>query len=353
MIIASKDVLTAFTKNMTAYTEAMELKVGESNEKFNAAIEKTNSEVSSKLDELYKKQGELIETTISSNNTNIEILLNSNKDAIDSIAHEIKENADKSIKANRDNLSQLLDATKQSVIQVANEIKQDNEAIKNDLVESQKRWKLESEALEQSHTDKVIEIHTKAESAIADIQSKIISTESNLRENMNSIKEEINKTVTIFTDKLNEVRTKAVSINQETLHDLKALISSSMHVDDLQIASAKLSNNIKETLSILDKSSTNIGSSLSKINESICESATKYEDSIRNYDEKLQYVGSILNLFQQHITDMAVLRSVLEETKMVLKQVEEVNYQETAGTESDKKTCHQISGKEGRAKKKN
>lgn len=352
MIIASKDVLTAFTKNMTTYTEAMELKVGESNETFNTAIEKALSDVSSKLDELHKKQAELIETTISRNNTNIETLLNSNKDAINSVAREIKENADNSITANRDNLSQLLEATKQSITQVANEIKQDNESIKNELVESQKRWKSESETLEKNHTNKVIEIHAKAESEIADILSKIISTESALRENLNGIKDEINKSVAIFTERLNEVRTKAVSINQETLHDLKALISSSMHVDDLQIASTKLSNNIKETLGVLDKNSTNISNNLSKINESISESAAKYEDSIRNYDEKLKYIGSILNLFQQHITDMAVLRSVLEETKMVLKQAEESNEKATAGPENDKNTYHRALDKEGRAKKK-
>ncbi len=323
LVEKSKEYLNNHLELVNDYIKELTDQIDDVRNKFVKSIGELSDEMSKKLDELHGKETELIETTIIDNRTSIGNLLGENKQEVQKAIADLGSNLQSSfdgikgvittsIQTNKDNIDGLLKHYKESISEVSNEIKTDNEKIKDELMAAQKGWKDAAEDMERKHQEEVIKINGKAQQDILKISNAIIGIERTLQQSLNNIAENITNSISKFNSKQDSIKTEAVKQNEELLKDIRDKISKSFQINTLQTATGELVNSINGTLNRFNSETNRITDSLSNVEKSIKESSDKYAEAIRNYDEKIDYIGDVINLFKTHITDMAILRSELE-----------------------------------------
>lgn len=399
----SNEYLKNHTGMMSVYLTKLEKQTNYTCDRFLDSVEILLKTIKSELDELHKKDSELIGTTIKENEGNVNRLLGENKSAIEAIANGIKEDYENiktelqasqdrwkgqaeeiekanlakieniqgetekkvqainaaittlgeglqtsfdsvkdeiksSIENNKTNLETLLSANEQSIKRVSDEIKSDNGSIVEELAKAQKGWKEAAEDMERKHQGEVIKIKEKAQQDILKISDAIIRIESTLQQSLNNIAENITKSISEFNSKQDSIKTDAVKQNEELLQDVREQISKSFQINTLQTATGELVNSINGTLNRFNSETNRITGSLSDVEKSIKESSDKYAEAIRNYDEKVKYIGSVIDLFKAHITDMALLQNELE--KLNANQVVKELKDDAAQKHEEKQKSH-------------
>ena len=384
----SNEYLKNHTGMMSVYLAKLESQINYTCDSFLGSVDTLLKSIKTELDELHKKDSELIGATIKDNEDNVNKLLGENRSAVEAIANGIKEDYEKikselqtsqdrwkgqaeeiekanlakieniqgetekkvqainaaittlgeglqtsfdsvkdeiksSIENNKTNLETLLSANEQSIKRVSDEIKNDNGSIVEELAKAQKGWKEAAEDMERKHQDEVIKIKEKAQQDILKISDAIVRIESTLQQSLNNIAENITKSISEFNSKQDSIKTDAVKQNEKLLQDIREQISKSFQINTLQTATGELVNSINGTLNRFNSETNRITGSLSDVEKSIKESSDKYAEAIRNYDEKIDYIGNVINLFKAHITNMAALEIEVSKFGETLKQTQE------------------------------
>lgn len=345
----STTTIAEWNKNLTE-------KSNEYLKSFEDSIGKLPDAMAKKLDELHEKETELVKATISDNRTGVDTLLRENKQAIqDAIAdlgtnlqesfEGIKNVIASSIKTNEENLAGLIGCYDASIKTVSAEIKTDNESIKNELVEAQKRWKESAEQCEMEHLEKVKKIIQDTAGEIQSIQTKITSIESALHASLDGIMNKVTESIGHFEEKQEEIKKFVLENNKGLQTDLTKQIHDAFQINELSMERDKLIEGINSTANNLRTQTKVILDNLSKVNEelknnkdSLKESSDIYRDTVVKSNDLITYIHGTLNLIKSHLTQMNVIHSeinmlqteagtfqnALQELKKSIKEVEEL-----------------------------
>lgn len=346
LVEKSKEYLEKHMQSVNGYIIDLKAQIDKTRNAFEDSIGALPDAMSQKLDELHGKESELIKTTIIDNRTSIDNLLGENKKAVktaiadlgsnlQSSFDEIKDVIATSIQTNKDNLDKLLKDYKGSISAVLTEIKIDNETIKSELMAAQKGWKDAAEDMERKHQNEVIKINEKAQQDILKISNAIIEIERSLQQSLNKIAGEVTNSISVFNSKQESIKSDTVKRDEELLNDIRTQIIDSFRT--LQSSTGEIVGSIKGTLDKFKSETEKITGSLSTVERSIKESSDKYAETIRNYDEKIDYIGDVINLFKAHVTNMAALEIEVNKFGETLKQTQELANSTAPKKENPKK----------------
>lgn len=319
LITDSNDYLNNHMSAMSVYLASLDKQTQNTYNSFIETIKTMEGNVASKLNELYEMQNGLIKDTI-----------DGNKDTIKS-----------SLKENELNIQKILDANKDAIENISQNIKNDNEEIKNELIAAQKRWKEQAEETQRVHNSEVKTINDNARVSIQDILTKITSIETALQLSLIKIKEDVVQSVESFMKEQNEVKQFVIESNKGLQTDLTKQIHDAFQVNEAKEASSKLIDSIHNTINNLNTQTNSIVGSLSKVNESIGNSTEKYSKVVGESDEVIRYISGTLELFKNHINTIHILdsnvisvKSVLDELQQSLQRIKELQDDSRISTKS-------------------
>lgn len=301
LITDSNDYLNNHTSAMSVYLASLDKQTQDTYNTFIETIKTMEENVASMLNELYEKQNGLIKDTIDDNRNSIK----------------------SSLKENELNIQKILDANKDAIEAVSLNIKNDNEGIKNELVAAQKRWKEQAEETQRVHNSEVKTINDNARASIQDILTKITNIETDLQLSLTKITEDIVQSVEGFMKEQNEVKKFVVESNKGLQTDLTKQIHDAFQVNEAKDASSKLIESIHSTINSLNTQTNSIVGCLSKVNESIGNSTEKYSKVVGESDDVIRYISGTLELFKNHINTIHILDSNVNSLKSVLDELQQ------------------------------
>lgn len=287
---SSRETLNSQKQMNKEFLENCENSLSQLSVLVNSSLSKLSITLINKLDEIQQQETLLIESTIKGNTYDIGLLLNANRDSIE---------------------------------RIANEIKDDNDGLKIYLADFQKWLKESAIEIETNHLKDVIQIKHEAEEKLSQLQSTILDIHQSLDSTLESIKENIIDSTKTFIKDQNEIKKHIIDNAKSLSDDITKKIHDSSRIKDLEDASIKLTSSIRNCMEDLKNKMQIITTKLDETSQHINESATKYDDTLERADAINRYIESTKELFQNHTTSITILESSLSNIEASIKRVVE------------------------------
>lgn len=230
-------------------------------------VRQLSIDMANKLDEIHKAEEKLIEKTISNNTHDVDLLLETNKEQIEKVSDNIKENYDQTV---------------------------------SELTTSYEKMKQDSLRIAKDFNDSIVEVNNEAQTRIGEIKTTIVGIQQSIHSSLETIQSDIIKAMRDFEVQNESLKQHIKDNNKDMSEDIAKQIQDAFNIHALEQACGRLNTSITNTIDNLQTKLSIITDKLEETSKSVSESASLYGGAVEKSNEINAYIERTVDVFKLH-----------------------------------------------------
>lgn len=297
-----------------------------------STIEESRNQMINRAGEMLEKQDEVYNAFVDSIQSKLSSMCDSFLESIsllrDNMASRLEEIQniqlellERTVETNKSDLNQLLDANKESLLSISSQIVSDNNEFKQNLEVSQQKIKEELVELETSFGKELLSVHEGIVLKTTGTYDKILVLQQSFVSALKAIQTDIVQSTNTFIQKQGIIEDNIVTKSVELSQDIADKIQKSMRINELEAAGLKLSSAIGNCTADLENKLSVIVRQLERTSNAIEGSSGKYLDAVNRSDDMNRYIDGTIELLKEHITVVDGLSISLSDMEKSIKRI--------------------------------